>query len=239
PETGITIFRNEPEREYSRAEARERMAAALAAERAAFSRGYPLIIGGEEVRTAEEIVSVNPARPSEIVGRTASTTLEDAERAVQAANHAFPGWRETPARERADLLFRVAALARERRDALAALEVFEVGKTWREADADVTETIDYLEYYGREMLRLDHPRRLYPVPGETNDYFYQPRGVTVVIPPWNFPMAILTGMTSAALVTGNTVLLKPAIQSPVTAARLVDLFREAGVPPGVLNFIPG
>jgi RHH-type proline utilization regulon transcriptional repressor/proline dehydrogenase/delta 1-pyrroline-5-carboxylate dehydrogenase len=239
PETGVTEFRNEPERDYSRAEARERMAAALAAERAAFGRRHSLWIDGQAVETAEEIASVNPACPSEVVGRTASASLEDAERAVQAANRAFPAWRDTPARERAGLLFRVAQLARERRDALAALEVFEVGKNWREADADLTETIDYLEYYGREMLRLDRPRRLYPVPGETNDYLYQPRGVVVVIPPWNFPMAILTGMTAAALVTGNTVVLKPAIQSPVTAARLVELFREAGVPPGVLNFIPG
>src|SRR5712692_3052417 len=239
PETSVTEFRNEPERDYSRAEARERMAAALAAERAAFGSYHPLLIDGEAVETAEEIVSVNPAQPAEVVGRTASATLEDAERAVQAANRAFPAWRDTPARQRAELLFRVAALARERRDALAALEVFEVGKNWREADADITETIDYLEYYGREMLRLDRPRHLYPVPGETNDYFYQPRGVTVAIPPWNFPMAILTGMTSAALVTGNTVVVKPAIQSPVTAARVVDLFREAGVPPGVLNFVPG
>jgi RHH-type proline utilization regulon transcriptional repressor/proline dehydrogenase/delta 1-pyrroline-5-carboxylate dehydrogenase len=239
PETGVSEFRNEPERDYSRADARERMAAALAAERAAFGRFHPLLIDGEPVEPAEEIASVNPARPAEVVGRTASATLADAERAVQAANRAFPAWRDTSARERADLLFRVAALARERRDALAAVEVFEVGKNWREADADITETIDYLEYYGREMLRLNRPRRLYPVPGETNEYFYQPRGVTVVIPPWNFPMAILTGMTSAALVTGNTVVVKPAIQSPVTAARLVDLLREAGVPPGVLNFVPG
>jgi RHH-type proline utilization regulon transcriptional repressor/proline dehydrogenase/delta 1-pyrroline-5-carboxylate dehydrogenase len=239
PETGVSAFRNEPERDYSRAEARERMSAALAAERAGFGRLHLLIIDGKEVQTAEEIVSLNPANPTQVVGRTASATLAEAERAVQAANEAFPGWRNTPARERAELLFRVAALARERRDALAALEVFEVGKNWREADADVTETIDYLEYYGREMLRLDRPRRMGAVPGEINDYFYQPRGVTVVIPPWNFPMAILTGMTSAALVTGNTVVVKPATQSPVIAARLVDLFREAGVPAGVLNFVPG
>src|SRR5260370_11484517 len=205
PETGVSEFRNEPERDYSRTEARERMAAALAAERGVFGCYRPLLIDGEDVETAEAIVSVNPARPAEVAGRTASATLADAERAVQAANRAFPSWRETPARERADLLFRVAALARERRDALAALEVFEVGKNWREADADITETIDYLEYYGREMLRLDRPRRLYPVPGEINEYFHQPRGGTVVIPPWNFPMAILTGRTAAALVTGNTV----------------------------------
>jgi RHH-type proline utilization regulon transcriptional repressor/proline dehydrogenase/delta 1-pyrroline-5-carboxylate dehydrogenase len=239
PETGVTEYRNEPERDYSRREAREAMLAALAAERAAFGRSYPLLIDGREVRTAAEIASVNPTRPSEIVGRTASATLEEAERAVQAANRAFPAWRDTPARERAELLFRVAALVREERDALAALEVFEVGKPWREADADVTETIDYLEYYGREMLRLDRPRRLGPVPGEVNEYFYQPRGVAVVIPPWNFPMAILTGMTSAALVTGNTAVVKPAIQSPVIAARLVALFQRAGVPAGVLNFVPG
>jgi RHH-type transcriptional regulator, proline utilization regulon repressor / proline dehydrogenase / delta 1-pyrroline-5-carboxylate dehydrogenase len=239
PETGVTVFRNEPERDYSRAAAREAMTAALAAERAAFGNRHPLLIGGEAVETEGELVSINPARPDEVVGRTASATLAEAERAVQAANRSFPAWRDTPARERADLLFRVGALVREQRDALAALEVFEVGKPWREADADITETIDYLEYYGREMLRLDRPRHMGPVPGETNDYFYQPRGVVVVIPPWNFPMAILTGMTSAALVTSNTVVVKPAVQSPVIAARIVALFREAGVPPGVLNFVPG
>lgn len=239
PETGMPAFQNEPERDFSRAEARERMAAALAEERAGFGRYHPLLIEGEEVRTKEELVSVNPARPAEVVGRTASATLAEAERAVQAANRAFAGWRDTPARARAELLFRTAALVRERRDQLAALEVFEVGKNWREADADIAETIDYLEYYGREMLRLDRPRRMGPVPGEINEYFYQPRGVVVVIPPWNFPMAILTGMTAAALVTGNTVVVKPAIQSPVTAARIVELFRAAGVPPGVLNFVPG
>jgi RHH-type proline utilization regulon transcriptional repressor/proline dehydrogenase/delta 1-pyrroline-5-carboxylate dehydrogenase len=239
PETGVTVFRNEPERDYSRAAAREAMAAALAAERAAFGSRHPLLIGGEAVGTEGELVSINPARPGEVVGRTASATLAEAERAVEAANRAFPAWRDTPARERADLLFRVAARVREQRDRLAALEVFEVGKPWREADADITETIDYLEYYGREMLRFDRPRRMGPVPGETNDYFYQPRGVCVVIPPWNFPMAILTGMTSAALVTGNTAVVKPAIQSPVIAARIVQLFQEAGVPPGVLNFVPG
>jgi RHH-type transcriptional regulator, proline utilization regulon repressor / proline dehydrogenase / delta 1-pyrroline-5-carboxylate dehydrogenase len=239
PETGVTVFRNEPERDYSRAAAREAMAAALAAERVAFGRSHPLLIDGEAIRTSDELVSINPANPAEVVGRTASATLAEAERAVQAANRAFPGWRDTPAGERAALLFRVAELIRQQRDRLAALEVFEVGKPWRESDADVTETIDYLEYYGREMLRLDRPRRMGPVPGEINEYFYQPRGVCVVIPPWNFPMAILTGMTAAALVTGNTVILKPAVQSPVIAARLVELFLEAGVPPGVLNFVPG
>jgi RHH-type proline utilization regulon transcriptional repressor/proline dehydrogenase/delta 1-pyrroline-5-carboxylate dehydrogenase len=239
PETGVTVFRNEPERDYSRAAARESMAAALAAERAAFGRSHPLLIDGEWVEASGELVSINPANPAEVVGRTASASLAEAERAVQAANRAFPTWRDTPARVRAELLFRVADLIRQQRDRLAALEVFEVGKPWRESDADVTETIDYLEYYGREMLRLDRPRRMGPVPGEINEYFYQPRGVCVVIPPWNFPMAILTGMTAAALVTGNTVVVKPAIQSPVIAARLVELFREAGVPPGVLNFIPG
>jgi RHH-type transcriptional regulator, proline utilization regulon repressor / proline dehydrogenase / delta 1-pyrroline-5-carboxylate dehydrogenase len=232
-------YENEPERDFSRAEQREAFAQALERVRAGLGQFYPLVIGGEEVRTGEEIVSVNPSRPAEVVGRVASATTAEAERAVQAANAAWPAWRDTPPAERAAVLRRAAAAMRARRDELAALEVFEVGKNWREADADVTESIDYLEYYAREMLRLGDVRRLMPLPGEVNEYFYEGRGVSVVIPPWNFPLAIPTGMTSAALVAGNTVILKPASQSPLIAAQLVALLREGGVPPGVLNFLPG
>jgi RHH-type transcriptional regulator, proline utilization regulon repressor / proline dehydrogenase / delta 1-pyrroline-5-carboxylate dehydrogenase len=232
-------FENEPERDFTRAEQREAFARTLQRVRAGLGQSYPLVIGGEEVQTAEQIVSVNPSRPAEVVGRVASATTAEAERAVQAANAAWPAWRDTSPAERAAVLRRAAAAMRARRDELAALEVFEEGKNWREADADVTESIDYLEYYAREMVRLGEVRRLMPLPGEVNEYFYQARGVGVVIPPWNFPLAIPTGMTSAALVAGNTVILKPASQSPIIAAQLVASLREAGLPPGVLNFVPG
>jgi RHH-type proline utilization regulon transcriptional repressor/proline dehydrogenase/delta 1-pyrroline-5-carboxylate dehydrogenase len=236
---GEAPFENEPERDFTRAEQREAFARTLERVRAGLGKYYPLVIGGEEVRTPEEIVSVNPSRPAEVVGRVASAGTAEAERAVQAATAAWPAWRDTPPAERAAVLRRAAAAMRSRRDELAALEVFEEGKNWREADADVTESIDYLEYYAREMVRLGGVRRMMPLPGEVNEYFYEARGVVVVIPPWNFPLAIPTGMTSAALVAGNTVILKPASQSPVIAAQLVALLQEAGLPPGVLNFVPG
>jgi RHH-type proline utilization regulon transcriptional repressor/proline dehydrogenase/delta 1-pyrroline-5-carboxylate dehydrogenase len=232
-------YTNEPERDFARADQREAFGDALARVRESLGGYHPLVIGGEDVRTSDELVSVNPSRPSDVVGRVASASTAEAERAIQAAAAAFPAWSETPASERVAILQRAAGLMRERRDELAAIQVFEVGKNWREADADVTESIDYLEYYASEMLRLAEPRRLMPLPGEVNEYFYQARGVGAVIPPWNFALAIPTGMTSAALVTGNTVVLKPASQSPVIAAHLVAILNEAGLPPGVLNFLPG
>jgi len=191
------------------------------------------------VSTAREIVSTNPARPTEVVGRLASAGREEAEQAVQAARNALPAWRAAPASERASVLRRAAALMEAERDDLAALEVFEVGKNWREADADVCESIDYLLYYSDEMERLAGPRRLGTLPGEANAYFYESKGVAIIIPPWNFPLAICTGMTAAALVTGNTAIVKPASQSPVIAAAFTDLLRRAGLPDGVVNFLPG
>ena len=173
-----------------------------------------------------------------MVGRCASARAEDAAAAVAAARAAFPAWRDTPARQRAELLFRAADGMRRRRFELAAWEVFETGKPWREADADVAEAIDFCEYYGREMIRLSEPHQR-DVPGEDNATFYEGRGVAVVIAPWNFPLAILTGMTAAAVVAGNTVVMKPAEQSPVIAAKLMEVLEEAGLPPGVVNYLPG
>jgi RHH-type proline utilization regulon transcriptional repressor/proline dehydrogenase/delta 1-pyrroline-5-carboxylate dehydrogenase len=164
--------------------------------------------------------------------------VADAETAVRSASAVFPEWRDRRPAERAEYLLRAGARLRERRDEFAAWEIFEAGKTWREADADVTEAIDFLEYYAREALRLSHPAA-FDVPGETNRYFYQPRGVGAVIPPWNFPLAILTGMLSASIVTGNTAVLKPASQTAVIAAKFVELLREIELPPGVVNFVPG
>jgi RHH-type proline utilization regulon transcriptional repressor/proline dehydrogenase/delta 1-pyrroline-5-carboxylate dehydrogenase len=199
----------------------------------------PLIIAGQETLRERQIRSANPNDPEEIVGSVSVAGKPEAEQAVAAARKAFPGWRDTPPEKRAEYLFRAAAIARERRRDLAALQVFEAGKTWSEADADVCEAIDFLDYYAREMVRLAQPRRMGHVPGEHSVMFYEPRGVACVIAPWNFPLAISTGMASAALVTGNTVIYKPSSETPVIGYQLVELFRAAGLPDGVLNYLPG
>ncbi len=239
PAGGTPPFVNTPERDFSSAPQRAAFAEALREVRRRLGGMHPLFVGGEECGDGRDFVSANPSRLSEEIGRAACATVSDADRAVDAARRAFPEWRDTPPSRRAHLLFRTAELLRERRDEMAAWEVLEVGKNWREADADVVEAIDYLEYYGREMLRLSGWRPTQDLPGETNEYGYQPRGVAVVIPPWNFPLAIPVGMTSAALAAGNTVVLKPASQSPIVAARMIRIFRDAGIPAGVLNFLPG
>ncbi|MBI2359663.1 MAG: L-glutamate gamma-semialdehyde dehydrogenase, partial [Deltaproteobacteria bacterium] len=177
--------------------------------------------------------------PKEIVGRVPVAGINEAEEAIGIAQRFFPTWAATAAKERAATLFRAASVMRDRRLELAAWEVFEVGKGWREADADVTEAIDYLEYYGREMLRFSEPRLTQKIPGETNHYIYEPRGIAVVIAPWNFPLAILTGMTSAALAAGNCVIAKPAEQSPVMGAHLLDILREAGLPADCCHLLQG
>ncbi|MBI2216631.1 MAG: bifunctional proline dehydrogenase/L-glutamate gamma-semialdehyde dehydrogenase [Candidatus Rokubacteria bacterium] len=232
-------FASEPHTDFSLAGARERFATALAAVRRQFGRRYPLVIGGRGVETAGELRSLNPSCPGEVVGLTGSASAEDVDRAVQAADRAWPAWRDTSASARADVLGRVADLMRESRAELAAWIVYEAGKPWREADADVAEAIDFVEYYRRQAVELLEPRRLGRLPGEVNHYLREPRGVVGVIAPWNFPLAILTGMTAAALATGNTVLMKPAEQTPVIAAKLMELFEAAGLPPGVVNYVPG
>jgi RHH-type proline utilization regulon transcriptional repressor/proline dehydrogenase/delta 1-pyrroline-5-carboxylate dehydrogenase len=230
-------FANEPLSDFAREESRHRMREALAEISGRLGARYPLVIGGERIVTDSTIPSVNPAHKSEVVGIAASAGAAEAEAAVAAAKEALAGWRDTRPADRARYLFRAAEVMRRRRFELAAGQVYECGKQWREADADVAEATDYLEYYGREMMRLRGQRR--DVPGEENAYVYRPRGVAVVIAPWNFPLAILTGMTTAALVTGNTVIMKPAEQSPVVAAGLMEVVAEVGLPPGVLNYLPG
>jgi RHH-type transcriptional regulator, proline utilization regulon repressor / proline dehydrogenase / delta 1-pyrroline-5-carboxylate dehydrogenase len=236
---GVGVFVNEPPLDFAVRENREGCRGAIAKVRGELGKRYPAVIDGREIFTDELIVSVNPARPAEVVGTAAAVSPELAEEAAAAARRAQPAWERTPAGERAALLFRAAAIARARRFELLAWQLFETGKSWPEADADVAEAIDYLEYYGREMLRLAEPRRLGKLPGEANHYLYQSRGVALVIAPWNFPLAISTGMVAAALVTGNTVLYKPSSLAVVNGWRLFELFREAGVPAGVLNFLPG
>ena len=232
-------FANEPPIDFTLEQSRQQMRDALAAERAAFGKDYPLVIGSEMPTSGQWIDSVNPAKPSETIGRVVAATKEQAEAAVQAAIAAAPGWRATPAEQRAAILDKMANLMREERYRLAALEVFEVGKAWVEADGDLAEAIDFCEFYAAEMRQLGRPQATFAVPGENSMQEYIPRGVGLVIAPWNFPLAILAGMTVAALVTGNTVVMKPAEQSSITAARFMDLARRAGLPPGVLNLLTG
>jgi RHH-type proline utilization regulon transcriptional repressor/proline dehydrogenase/delta 1-pyrroline-5-carboxylate dehydrogenase len=238
PNSGAA-FANEPVIDFARPGEREAFLAALADVRARFGGRYPLVIGGNRVETSGELTSRNPSRPTEIVGRTASASGDDIDRAVTAAEAAFPAWRDVGPARRGEILARAADLLRTRRREIAAWIVYEAGKPWREADGDVAEAIDFLEYYRREAMSLLARVKLGDLPGEVNHYIREPRGVVGVVAPWNFPLAILTGMTSAALATGNTVLLKPAEQTPVIAAQLVEVFEAAGMPPGVVNYVPG
>ena len=238
PTAANAPFVNEPMRRFTSAPERDEFARALAAVRAALGGYCPLRIDGRSVDTTDTIVSVNPAKPSEIVGRVAKAEPRHAEDAIAGALRAQREWADSGFEARAACLLRAASALRERRDAFSAYEVFEAGKSWPEADANVTEAIDYLEFYAREALRFGRPRSG-RVPGEDNRYEYWPRGIGVVIPPWNFPLAILTGMLSAAIVAGNGVVLKPSSLTPVIAARFVALLEEAGVPPGIVQFLPG
>lgn len=239
PEFGLPPYRNEPHTDFSIAENREKMHAAFEKVRGELGRRYPLLIGDERVETEGEIASENPSKPDEIIGYTARALPEHAERAVAAAKAAFDEWRGTPVERRVEILRNAARIMRERRFELAALITLENGKPWREADGDVTEAIDFIEWYSRSALRLGKPTRMAGLTGEINHYMYEPRGVAAIIAPWNFPLAILTGMSSAALVAGNPVVLKPAEQTPVIAYKLAEIYREAGVPAGAVNYLPG
>jgi len=231
-------FQNEPLLDFSKAEHRQAMNDALAQVRGEFGQTYPLVIGGHVMETAQIFDSIDPSQKDRIVGRIASGGVDDAMQAVAAAQDALADWSRRPVEERAEFLRRAAALMRDRRYELAAWQVYECGKEWREADGDVCEAIDFCEFYALAAVRMQSERGV-DVPGEENRFYYLPRGVTAVIAPWNFPLAILTGMTTAALATGNTVVMKPAEQSSVIAAKLMEIFQELGLPPGVLNYLPG
>ena len=235
----VPEFVNEPLSDFSTPALRQGMEAALRSVRDEFNRQWPLVIGGERVTSGAWIDSVNPCQKTQLVGRVSRASQVHAERALDAAWAAFPEWSRWQPAERARVLFKAAALMRARKHLFSATMVYEAGKTWPEADADTAEAIDFLEYYGREAIRLAQPHPLTRLPGEDNDLMYLPMGVGIVIPPWNFPLAITTGMTAAALVTGNTAILKPASLTPIIAARMAELFEEAGAPSGVLNFLPG
>jgi RHH-type proline utilization regulon transcriptional repressor/proline dehydrogenase/delta 1-pyrroline-5-carboxylate dehydrogenase len=230
-------FHNEPLTDFTSLEACDRMRAALRAVRAGLGAYHPLLIGSREVRTPDSLPSFNPAKPSEVVGILAQAGPKEAAEAVAEAKAAWPQWSRTDPAARAAILERAAGLISESRFEIAALEVFEVGKTWPEADADVAEAIDFCRFYAAEMRRI--ASTVYPVPGELNIHHYTARGLAVIIAPWNFPLAILCGMTAAALVAGNCAIMKPSEQSAVIGARLARLFRDAGVPPGVVQLLSG
>jgi len=231
-------FYNAADTDYAEIEQRERSLAAFQAVRRQLGKHYLPLIDGE-CQPAQEIVdSVNPSNPDEVIGKINLISVEQAELAMQAAKAAFPMWRQTPVRQRAEVLRKAAELMDGRRAELACWIVLEVGKPLREADAEVSEAIDFCRYYAAEMERLDQGSN-YDLAGETNRYHYQPRGIAVVISPWNFPLAITTGMTVAALVTGNCTLLKPAETSSVIAAKLTEILVEAGIPKAVFQYVPG
>ena len=232
-------FRNEPFTDFSKEENAQAMRAAIEKVKSQLGREYPLVIGGERITTDGKLDSINPANRTQVVGRFNKATKELATRAVDTAYETFKTWRRTSPQERADLLFRVAAIMRERKHEMSAWMIHEVAKTWPEADGDTAEAIDFCEFYAREMLRYAGDQPLVQIPGEENELSYVPLGVGAVIPPWNFPLAIMAGMTAAAVVTGNTVVLKPSSDSPTIAFKFFEILEEAGMPPGVVNFMTG
>jgi RHH-type proline utilization regulon transcriptional repressor/proline dehydrogenase/delta 1-pyrroline-5-carboxylate dehydrogenase len=238
PSLMATTFRNQPPVDFSRAENRAAMQSALEEVREQLGSTYLLVIGGEQVDSGRYFESVDPAQRTRVVGKIAAGEKQHAEQAVMAAKQAFGDWSRRPVEERAEYLRRAAEVMRRRLFELSSWEVFECGKSWREATGDVDEAIDFCEYYAEQAIRLQGLAGV-DVPGEENRFEYFPRGVTAVIAPWNFPLAILTGMTVAALVTGNTVVMKPAETSSVIGALLMEIFEEAQLPPGVLNYLPG
>jgi 1-pyrroline-5-carboxylate dehydrogenase len=235
----VPEFTNEPFIDFSNADNRKKMEAALKTVHDEFGREYPMWIGGQKVITTSKKKSTNPSKPSEVIAMFQDASKEQATQAIDFANSYFNTWKKVPAETRAKYLFKAAQIIRERKYELAALVCYEVGKTWPEADADVAETIDFCEYYGREMLRLSEPQKLTPMRGERNYMVYIPLGVGAIIPPWNFPMAIMAGLVVSSLVTGNTVVLKPAADSPTIAAKFLDILHEAGVPKEAVQFLTG
>lgn len=235
----VTPYRHEPFTDFTIEENKRAMEEALKKIEADLGKEYPLIINGERIFTEDKIVSVNPANREEVIGYVSKANKELAEKAMQAADANFEWWRKSDPNMRADILFRAAAIVRRRKHEFSALLIKEGGKPWNEADADTAEAIDFMEYYGRQMLRIKDGFHVESRPGERNRFEYIPLGVGVVISPWNFLFAIMAGTTVAAMVTGNTVLLKPASATPVIAYKFMEVLEEAGLPKGVINYIPG
>jgi len=232
-------FVNEPFYDFRHEDNARKMRAAIERVRGQLGREYDLIIGGQRVKTTDKIKSLNPSRPSQVVGIHPKAGKEHVEPAMNAALKAFATWSRTSVEERASLLFRAADRMRERKMDYMAWLVFEVSKNWGEADADISEAIDFSEFYAREALRFAQAEPPVQMAGEHDSLTYIPLGVGAVIPPWNFPCAIMAGMTLASIVSGNTVILKPSSDSPTIAAKFVELLEEVGMPEGVVNFCPG
>ncbi len=235
----IPKFKNEPLVDFSKPANRKKQQSAIDALRASLGAEYPIVIGGERMTAAAKFSSFNPSRSTEVVGVFQKGDAPIAEKAMRAALAAFETWKNVPPARRAACLFNAASLMRKQRWELNAVMILEVGKPWPEADADTAEAIDFLEYYGREMLRYGADQPVVKNPGEKGKLVYIPLGVGVVIPPWNFPLAILTGMTSASVVAGNTVVLKPSSDSPLIGWKFFEIMEKAGVPPGVINYVTG
>jgi len=237
--SGFTPFKNEPFVDFARLENARAMREALDKVRRQLGREYENVIGGHRVRTEAKLQSINPSHPGQVVGVFQKAGAADVPAAVNAALAAFESWSRTSVKERAELLFRVAHTLRERKFEWAAWLVFEVGKNWAEADADVAETIDFAEFYAREALRMDKAEPPIQLPGERDELRYIPLGVGAVISPWNFPSAIMAGMTMAAIVSGNTVVLKPSGDAMAIAAKFFEVLEQCGIPDGVVNFVTG
>jgi 1-pyrroline-5-carboxylate dehydrogenase len=232
-------FKNEPSSDFKgNPEHRRRMELALKEVANELGRQYDLVIGGERIKTQDKLCSCNPSHPDQVVGMFSKADASLADRAIRTADEAFKTWSRVPAEKRVELLLKTSKILRERKYYYQAWMVYEVGKTWPEADADVAEAIDFAEFYSREMLRLAIPQPLTPVPSEKNYLRYIPLGVGIVIPPWNFPLAILAGMTLASIVTGNTVVMKPSSDSPTISYKFFEILEQAGLPAGVVNFLP-
>lgn len=232
-------YKHEPFTDFSSEENKKAYLEGLKLVESYLGQDYNLVIGGECISTEDKIVSVNPSNKEEVIGRVSKANQELAEKAMQVADETFNTWRKVKPEIRADILFRAAAIIRRRKYEFSALLTKEAGKPWNEADADTAEAIDFIEYYARQMLKLKDGMPVESRPGEYNRYSYIPLGVGIIISPWNFPFAIMAGTTIAAIVTGNTVLLKPASTTPVVAAKFAEVMEQAGLPKGVLNFVPG
>jgi 1-pyrroline-5-carboxylate dehydrogenase len=233
-------FRNEPFTDFTDERNAQAMQRAIEAVEAQLGRDYPIVIGGERFATGAMHASVNPSKFDEVIGRVHHGTKELADKAIDAAWQAFETWKQVPAETRANYLLQAVAKMRRRKNEFNAWLVLEVGKSWAEAEADTAEAIDFMEFYARQAVRYDGPQPLTPtpLPYETNELKYIPLGAGIVIPPWNFPLAILAGMAAAAIAAGNTVVLKPSDDSPIIAAKFMELMEECSLPPGVINFLP-
>ena len=235
----LEVYRNEPFTDFAVSHHKQAFQAALSQVQSELGKSYGPIIGGKLVATERQAASINPAATNQVIGIIGQADQALAEEAIQTAARTFESWKKTPSTVRSRYLYKAAAILRRRKHEFSAWMVYEAGKSWVEADVDTAEAIDFMEYYAREMDRLSERQPLTRIPGEDNELTYIPLGVGIVIPPWNFPLAILVGMTTSAIVTGNTVVLKPASPTQVIAAKFVELLEEAGLPAGVVNFLPG